>query len=57
MSYEFAPKRNGWVQVIRGSVQANDEELRAGDGAALTGAESLELRTTSDAEVLLFDLN
>ena len=56
-SYEFEPKRNGWVQVVRGSVLANGEELAAGDGGALTGAESLELRAMSDTEVLLFDLN
>ena len=57
VSYEFEPKRSGWVQVVRGSVLASGEELAAGDGGGLTGAESLELRVTSDAEVLLFDLN
>lgn len=56
-SHTFAPERNGWVQVVHGSLLANGEEFNAGDGGALTGAESLELRATSDAEVLLFDLN
>ena len=56
-SHTFAPERDGWIQIVRGSVLANGEELRDGDGGALSGSEQLELRATSDAEVLLFDLN
>lgn len=54
--HEFAPGRNGWIQVVRGSVLANGEELEAGDGAAVSDEETLELRALKDAEVLLFDL-
>jgi len=57
ISHSFGPQRNGWMQVVRGSVLANGEELRAGDGGALNGGETLKLRARSDAEVLLFDLN
>jgi len=57
ISHSFGPQRNGWMQGVRGSVLANGEELRAGDGGALSGGETLKLRARSDAEVLLFDLN
>ena len=55
--HELAPGRNGWIQVVRGSVVANGEELRAGDGAAMSEGQQLQLRALSDSEVLLFDLN
>ena len=36
---------------------ASNEELRAGDGAAMSEGQQLQLRALSDSEVLLFDLN
>ncbi len=48
--------RHACVQVARGSVTVNGRALREGDGAALTGEESLRLRGEEPAEVLLFDL-
>lgn len=49
-------KRHAWVQVARGSITLNGVALGAGDGAAISGEPALELRATSDAEVLVFDL-
>ncbi|GAC1658723.1 MAG: pirin family protein [Acidobacteriaceae bacterium] len=49
-------QRSGYLQVARGLVRLGDVELRAGDGAAITGAGAITLTATSDAEVLLFDL-
>ncbi|MBL9031894.1 MAG: pirin family protein [Phycisphaerae bacterium] len=48
--------RHGWVQVVRGEVVIEDKTLKAGDGAAISGIESVGLLATSDAEVLAFDL-
>jgi redox-sensitive bicupin YhaK (pirin superfamily) len=48
--------RGVWVQVIRGSVAVQGEELGEGDGAALTDESALELVGRRDAEVILFDL-
>ena len=48
--------RNAWVQVVKGSVKLNGVELAAGDGAAVSGEESLSLRADEPAEVLVFDL-
>jgi len=48
--------RHGWVQVVRGEVVIEHTTLKAGDGAAISGIESVGLRATTDAEVLAFDL-
>jgi quercetin 2,3-dioxygenase len=49
--------RRGWVQVARGSIEANGQRLDAGDGAALQDEAAVSLTSRSDrAEILLFDL-
>lgn len=53
----FAPGRNGWLQVLRGSVSVNGIELDTSDGAALTAIGAATVTARSDAEVMLFDLN
>ena len=56
VSYELGEDRNGWVQVARGSVRLDDNELSAGDGVALKGARTLTFEGVDDAEILLFDM-
>ena len=53
---EGKPGRHAWVQVARGSVKLNGQELSAGDGAALSGETTILLTGVRDAEALLFDL-
>jgi redox-sensitive bicupin YhaK (pirin superfamily) len=49
--------RVGWVQVARGSVTLNGQQLYPGDGVAIESAGPVEITGTSaDAEVLLFDM-
>jgi redox-sensitive bicupin YhaK (pirin superfamily) len=57
VSHDLRSGRFAWVQVARGSVALNGSALSAGDGAKFSGEKALELKATSDAEVLLFDLN
>ncbi len=54
----LVPKgRKTWLQVLRGSVEANGSRLDTGDGVAVEGVSELAIRTqSSGAEVLLFDL-
>lgn len=52
----LAAGRHAWVQVARGSVRLNGQELAAGDGAALSDVAKLELEGIERAEVLVFDL-
>jgi redox-sensitive bicupin YhaK (pirin superfamily) len=49
--------RYAWLQVIRGAVTLNGEQLIAGDGAAIAGEPRIEIAGKTDkSEVLLFDL-
>jgi redox-sensitive bicupin YhaK (pirin superfamily) len=52
----LAPGRHAWVHVARGSVALGATPLSEGDGAAVSGAETLTLEGRGGAEVLVFDL-
>jgi quercetin 2,3-dioxygenase len=56
VEHEIAAGRGGWVQVARGSVRLNGEELREGDGVAVSTSGPLHLDGLGDAEVLVFDM-
>ncbi len=56
LTHELRPGRHAWLQVLRGRVEANGQQLDAGDGAALTDEPSLRVRGVEEAEVMLFDL-
>ena len=47
---------HAWVQVVRGVITLNGEELEAGDGAAVSDERELTIEGVEAAEVLLFDL-
>lgn len=59
-SHELAPGRHGWIQVVKGVLDAGGERLEAGDGAAIepegSGPTKIEIAARADAELLLFDL-
>jgi quercetin 2,3-dioxygenase len=48
--------RKGWVQVASGAVTVNGEQLAAGDGAAIAYEDHVEIRASTDSELLLFDM-
>jgi len=56
LGHEFADGRKGWVQVARGSVLLNGNQLYPGDGVAMDGRSAITLAGSSEAEVLLFDM-
>jgi quercetin 2,3-dioxygenase len=57
LRHPIAPGRHAWVQVARGALSVNGRDLAAGDGAALSGEEAVELAARGDpAEALVFDL-
>lgn len=55
-SFEVREGRRAWIQVARGAVQVNGEQLAKGDGLAVTEPGLLTLTDGLDAEVLVFDL-
>ncbi len=56
VSYPMRQGRYAWVQMVRGAASLNGVELKAGDGAAVSGESKLELVGRSSSDVLLFDL-
>lgn len=56
LSFSLRPDRHAWLQVTQGKVSLNGISLEAGDGAAISEEQRLEVQAAADAEVLLFDL-
>ncbi len=58
VTYEFAPQRFGWLQVAKGFLKVNGQQLRPGDGLEVSDESKIEIVGDSPeaAEFLLFDL-
>jgi len=56
VTHTLARRRRGWLQVARGALTLNGQTLAHGDGAAIEGAQVLEIQGIEPAEALLFDL-
>jgi redox-sensitive bicupin YhaK (pirin superfamily) len=50
------PQRRAWTQIARGTVMLDAMTLNAGDGAAISEQEVLEIKAVDEAELLVFDL-
>ena len=57
VSHSLRPQRHAWVHVAEGEVTLNGQELKAGDGAAVSEESLLKLGAKAPSQVLLFDLN
>jgi len=53
---ELATGRRSWVQVARGQVIVNGQQLSAGDGVALAQESKISVEGVDKGEVLVFDL-
>ena len=56
VTYSLKPGRHAWLQLARGSVSLNGTVLNAGDGAAVSAEEIVEIQSLDRAEILLFDV-
>jgi redox-sensitive bicupin YhaK (pirin superfamily) len=56
VQHELGSGRQAWVQVVRGEVSVNGNQLCAGDAAAATAENRLQLTASTNAELLLFDV-
>lgn len=55
--HPLASDRHAWVQVARGNVRVNGQELKQGDGAAISEEPAVEIEgMNGGSEVILFDL-
>jgi redox-sensitive bicupin YhaK (pirin superfamily) len=56
LTYRLKPGRQAWLQVTRGAATLNETSLAAGDGAAVSKQDLLQIGSLDDTEILLFDL-
>lgn len=56
VTHTLANGRHGWLQVAKGGIELNGQNLELGDGAAISDEQRLIIKGTKDSEVLLFDL-
>ena len=57
VEHALGQMRYAWIQVARGSVNLNGQELQAGDGAAVSQEKLLKIAGVAEkSEILLFDL-
>ena len=56
VSHAFLEGRHGYVQVAKGAVSLNGQDLAAGDGARLSFEAEATLTAKEPSEVLVFDL-
>ncbi len=58
VSHELSENRHAWIQVIKGKLEINGEQLDVSDGAAISEEKLLKIKSLEDStEFLLFDLN
>ncbi len=50
------PDRYAWLQVLRGTVEIDDQALVAGDGLAISEERDWQVHSRDGAELMLFDL-
>jgi hypothetical protein len=56
LNYRLKTGRQAWLQITRGVAAFNGTSLAAGDGAAVSKEALLQIDSSDNAEVLLFDL-
>jgi quercetin 2,3-dioxygenase len=56
VSVPIGTGRHAWVQIARGIADLDGEEMREGDGLAISDTVLVRLRSSSGAEILIFDL-
>lgn len=54
--YNIQPGRKAWVHIARGKVTLNGKRLQTGDGAAISGDQSLCFQHPDQAEIIVFDM-
>ena len=57
VSHALKTGQHAWLQVLRGAVSLNGNDLKTSDGAAVSDEIALEIVARQAAEIMLFDLN
>jgi quercetin 2,3-dioxygenase len=57
VTHQLQPNRHAWLQVAKGEVTFDRQNLQAGDGVAISDRSQIEISSAKSSEILLFDLN
>ncbi len=57
VEHPLAPKRNAWLQLVKGELEVNGETLEPGDALAVGDVSALSISARKPSDFLLFDLN
>lgn len=56
VTHEMAQGRHAWLQVVRGTLLVDGEELVEGDGASFSEVDAIGIRSVGESELILFDM-
>ncbi|MBA2709712.1 MAG: pirin family protein [Tatlockia sp.] len=56
IDYSFSAGSRGWLQLIKGKITINKEEIKTGDGVSIFGENRIQIHCLEDAEFLLLIL-
>lgn len=56
VTFEINENRDVWIQIARGSILVNGEDLQKGDGIAITRKGQLTFTNGNNAEILILDM-
>lgn len=56
LNFEVKPNRRLWVQMVKGAVKVNGQELTTGDAVAAQDIAKAAITASEDSEMILFDL-
>lgn len=55
-AYELKTGRGLWIQMVKGKITVNGQELSTGDGAAIENISDVRINALNNSEFLMFDL-
>ena len=56
ITHQISEERHCWLQLARGTISTNGQNLQIGDGAAISEESELTILAEQDSEFLVFDL-
>ena len=56
INYTFDGRRRGYLQVVKGTIEIDGEQLSAGDAVATEDQPALTVKAVEESELLLFDM-
>jgi quercetin 2,3-dioxygenase len=56
VTHALAPGRHVWLQVLGGAVIVDGDELKEGDGVAVSDEPAIAIAAATEAEIMLFDM-